>query len=117
MKIMEIRLRIGSLLNGIMVYWDKIEDSARYYVKLYIKEKESYSNKTFEQELETVEIDRNKFYHTFQGLARFHKQGTEFKYFVEVLAENRNGQIIARSQKLEAGINDALNVYGAVTAF
>jgi hypothetical protein len=44
---MDIRLRIGSLLNGIMVYWDKKEDSARYYVKLYIEEKESYSNKTF----------------------------------------------------------------------
>ena len=104
---MDIRLRIGSFLNGIMVYWDKIENSARYYVKLYIEEKESYSNKTFEQELETVEIDRNKFYHTFQGLAKFYKQG---KYFIEVLAENRDGQIIARSQKVEAAIDDVLRV-------
>ena len=108
---MDIRLRIGSLLNGIMVYWGKIEDSARYYVKLYIEEKESYSNKTFEQELETVEIDRNKFYHTFQGLAKFYKQGMGFKYFIEVLAENRDGQIIARSQKVEAAIDDVLRVY------
>ena len=102
MKIMEIRLRIERHSNGIMVYWNKIEDSARYYVKLYIEEKESYSKKTFEQELETVEIDRNKFYHTFQGLARFYKQGMEFNYFIEVLAENRNGQIIARSQKVRS---------------
>ena len=101
---MDIRLRIGSLLNGIMVYWGKIEDSAKYYVKLYIEEKESYSKKTFEQELETVEIDRNKFYHTFQGLARF-------QYYIEVLAENRDGQIIARSQKVEAEIADVLRVY------
>ena len=95
---MDIRLRTGSLLNGIMVYWDKIEDSARYYVKLYIKE--YYSN--IEQELETVEIDRNKFYHTFQGLAKFYPEG--IMYFVEVLAENRNGQIIARSKKVEADV-------------
>ena len=108
---MDIRLRIGSVLNGIMVYWGKIEDSARYYAKLYIEEKESYSNKTLEQELETVEIDRNKFYHTFQGLAKFYKEGTEFKYYIEVLAENRDGQIIARSQKVEATIGDVLGVY------
>lgn len=95
---MDIILRTGSLLNGIMVYWDKIEDSARYYVKLYIKD--YYSN--IEQELETVEIDRNKFYHTFQGLAKLHYE--RIMYFVEVLAENRNGQIIARSKKVEADV-------------
>ena len=106
---MDIRIRIGSILNGAMVYWEKIEDAARYYVKLYIEEKRSYFNKTvFEQELETVEIDRNKFYHTFQGLAKFYK----LKYFIEVLAENRDGQIIARSQKAEAAIDDSLSVYG-----
>ena len=110
---MDIRIRIGSILNGAMVYWEKIEDAARYYVKLYIEEKEAYFNKTvFEQELETVEIDRNKFYHTFQGLAKFYKQGMGFKYFIEVLAENRDGQIIARSQKAEAAIDDSLSVYG-----
>ena len=43
---MDIRIRIGSILNGAMVYWEKIEDAARYSVKLYIEEKESYFNKT-----------------------------------------------------------------------
>ena len=101
---MDVRVRVGSMLNGAMVYWEKIEDAARYYVKLYVEEKGSYSNKTFEQELETVEIDRNKFYHTFQGLARF-------QYYIEVLAENRDGQIIASSQKVKADIDDTLTVY------
>ncbi len=108
---MDIRVRVGSMLNGAMAYWEKIEDAARYYVKLYVEEKGSYSNRTFERELETVEIDRNKFYHTFQGLAKFYKQGMGFKYFIEVLAENRDGQIIARSQKVEAAIDDILSVY------
>ena len=109
---MDIRIRIGSILNGAMVYWEKIEDAARYYVKLYIEEKEAYFNKTvFEQELETVEIDRNKFYHTFQGLAKFYRERIGFKYYIEVLAENRDGQIIASSQKFEASIDDSLRVY------
>ena len=109
---MEMRVKVGSLLNGVMAYWDKIEEAARYYIKLYVEETSSYSEKLIHtQELETVEIDRNKLYHTFQGLAKYYEQGTTFDYFIEVFAENREGVIVAQSQKVKVVINDSLCVY------
>lgn len=109
---MEIRVKVGYLLNGAMVYWDKIEEAARYYIKLYVEEKRSYSNELIHtQELETVEIDRNKLYHTFQGLAKYREQEIIFDYFIEVFAENREGVIVAQSQKIKVVIDDSLCVY------
>ena len=34
---MNINLNIGNVFQGIMLYWDKIEDAMQYNVKLYIK--------------------------------------------------------------------------------
>ena len=104
---MEMRVKVGRLLNGAMVYWDKIEEAARYYIKLYVEETSSYSKELIHtQELETVEIDRNKLYHTFQGLAKYHERGTTFDYFIKVFAENREGVIVAQSQKIKVFIDD-----------
>ena len=93
---MKIELNISSILYGAMVYWNKIEDAARYYIKLYIDE----------QELETVEIGRNKYYHTFQGLANYYRKS----YYVQVQAENRIGEIVALSEKKAFNIDGTLEV-------
>lgn len=85
-NILKIDLKIGALFQGIMAYWDKVEDAMQYNVKLYIKS----------CEISTVVVDRNTRYHTFQGLA------PRFGYFVIVEAEDRNGKIIAISDKQQA---------------
>jgi len=92
---MNINLNIGKVFQGIMLYWDKIEDAMQYNVKLYIK---SY-------ELSTVVLDRNTRYYTFQGLA------PEFEYFVRVEAEDRNGKIIAMSVKQQAKPDSRIGVF------
>ena len=91
----KIRLEVGALFQGIMLYWDKIEDAMQYNVKLYIKS----------CEISTVVLDRNTRYYTFQGLA------PEFEYFVRVEAEDRNGKIIAISDKQQAKPDSRIGVF------
>ena len=53
-----MKLMCKPLLNGIMAYWEKVEEAARYTVSLYINE----------QIISTKINDRNELYATFNGL-------------------------------------------------
>lgn len=63
--------------RGKMVWWEKNKDAADYRLRLFVKN----------NEIDVIEIDRDRAYHTFADLV-----GTGFKVQLEV--EDRNGMII-----------------------
>lgn len=100
------------LINGIMAYWTPVEDASHYNIKLYI-------NNLL---ISTRVNERTELYCTFTGLAPIDGmtssiiqssvkslqhiagggysragQHSGFDYYVEVEAENRNGQIIEKT--------------------
>ena len=117
-----MKLICKPLLNGIMAYWERVEEAASYTVSLYINE----------QVISTRVIDRNEMYTTFNGLAaidgwprglfrsleetvksvsvhgycrsRFEDSG--LAYYVQVQAENRNGEVIASSDKEKCSVKE-----------
>lgn len=101
------------LINGIMAYWTPVEDASHYNIKLYINN----------QLISTRVNERTELYCTFTGLAPIDgvtssiiqssarslqhvvgggysrgPQHSGFDYYVEVEAENRNGQIIEKTE-------------------
>lgn len=125
-----MKLICKPLLNGIMAYWEKVEEAARYTVSLYVNE----------QIISTKINDRNELYATFNGLAAIDGtteglfsslQGTVasagrnvvhvgggggysrsrpthsgMDYYVQIQAENRNGEIIDSSDKQKCTVKD-----------
>ena len=81
----DLQVKVKELPLGIMVWWDKSKEAARYQVKLYLKGQKNANNAL---ELTTVSIERNTFYHSFTGLA-------DNFYLIKVIAENREGESIA----------------------
>ncbi len=109
MELMEIHCK--GISYGGMVWWKKIEEAARYLVYLYIAEKEQ-STITY-NEISCVEKDRQTLYHTFEGLAQIDKEydsyrvcwrGTNLDYYLSVVAEDRSGNIIAKSDKIKCTV-------------
>ena len=122
-----MKLICKPLLNGIMAYWEKVEEAARYTV-LYINE----------QIISTKINDRNELYATFNGLAaidgtteglfsslkgvgasigtsvyglsysrsRLTHTHSGMDYYVQIQAENRNGEIIDSSDKQKCTVKD-----------
>ena len=120
-----MKLICKPLLNGIMAYWEKVEEAARYTV-LYINE----------QIISTKINDRNELYATFNGLAaidgtteglfsslkgvvasvgpsvgglsysRSRPTHSGMDYYVQVQAENRNGEVIASSDKAKCSVKE-----------
>ena len=122
-----MKLICKPLLNGIMAYWEKVEEAARYTVSLYINE----------QIISTKINDRNELYATFNGLAAIdgttkglfsslqgavalalrHVVGESYfrpqpiihsgmDYYVQVQAENRSGEVIASSDKQKCTVKE-----------
>ena len=121
-----MNISIKGFLNGLMVYWDGVQDASRYYVHLLIGEEHrkevfengrmvtKYGDETF-QEIALVEVERNMKYYSFTNLAKI-DQGdpgatggyvsgrvsgvdTGKNYYIFVEAEDRSGEIIAKSEK------------------
>ena len=67
--------------KGHMIWWEKNPDAATYRLHLYIGE----------DEIDVVEVERNKAYHTFIDLV-----GTGM-YRVEYEAEDRGGNVLDRA--------------------
>ena len=121
-----MKLICKPLLNGIMAYWEKVEEAARYTVSLYINE----------QIISTKINDRNELYATFNGLAaidgtteglfsslesavasvgpsvcglsysRSRPTHSGMDYYVQTQAENRNGEIIDSSDKQKCTVKE-----------
>lgn len=104
----EIVLNIESMPYGAMLWWQKCNDDevASYTVRLYIGK--SASDCT---EICRVDKDRHTSYHTFSGLAKSSQY-----YFAEVVAENRQGDIIAKCDKKSFGVSDSFaDLTGAIS--
>ena len=97
----ELKVYGKSIPFGIMIWWDKCEDAAMYQVHLYLENK-SCPNGC--QELTTVTVERNTFYHTFTGLA-------DQRYLIAVSAENREGKEI-ESGMMSVKVESRFEVYG-----
>ena len=121
-----MKLICKPLINGIMAYWEKVDEAASYTVSLYINE----------QVISTRSNDHNEMYTTFNGLAAIdgttkglfsslqgtvasagrHVVGASYSrpqpthsgmnYYVQIQAENRNGEIIDSSDKQKCTVKD-----------
>ena len=107
-SLIKMKLFCKPLLNGIMAYWEKVEDAASYTVSLYVNE----------QIISTRIIERSEMYTSFSGLAAIDGQTkglfnslrsttasptddySGMDYYVEISAENREGMEIAKSGKV-----------------
>ncbi len=109
------------ILNGIMACWEGVDNAARYVITLYIND----------ADISTRINERTEKYCAFTGLAAidnttisitssicraakaviYHDsyaspQHSGFDYYVKVSAENRNGEIIAESEKIKCSVNE-----------
>ena len=108
------------LMNGIMAYWSEVKKAASYNVTLYIN-KQAISKRI---------NPRTELYCTFNGLAAI--DGTTKKiissaamrticvaggsysspqhsgqdYYVDVVAEDRDGNIIEKSEKVKCAVRE-----------
>lgn len=119
----KMNLTCKPILNSIMAYWEGVEESVRYIIKLFINDKD----------ISTKINERTEKYCSFTGLAAidnttisitssiyraaqstiFGRRGyydspqhSGFDYYVKVCAENRNGEIIAESEKVKCSVKE-----------
>ena len=90
-----MKLKCYPILNGIMAWWSSVEDAARYIVTLYINDA-PISEKI---------VERKKKYYSFTGLAAISLRSLDI-YYIKVQAENRNGEIIAESDKIKSMVRE-----------
>lgn len=115
-----MKLICKPLMNGIMAYWDEVEDAVAYNITLYIN-KQAISKRINE---------RTELYCTFTGLAAVdgvtretilkaaastvHVAGlgysspthSGYDYYVQVEAEDRSGNIIETSEKIKCAVRE-----------
>lgn len=111
------------LMNGIMAYWSEVENTASYNVTLYINE----------QAISKRINPRTELYCTFNGLAAIDgittnaigsaasrmvnvvcSSGISYStpqhsgqdYYVDVVAEDRDGNIIEKSEKVKCTVRE-----------
>lgn len=90
-----IGLKCYPIFNGIMAWWSSVEDAARYIVTLYINDA-PISEKI---------VERTEKYYSFTGLAAISLRSLDI-YYIKVQAENRNGEIIAESDKIKSMVRE-----------
>lgn len=110
------------MYNGLMVYWEEVKEAAQYYVHLLISDRNRrrefqngqarwVEDKEKFQEIALVTIERNTKYHSFTDLALidrrrestaggYYQEETGRNYYVYVEAEDREGKIIDRCDKI-----------------
>ena len=77
-----------------MVWWKKINDAALYTIRLFINQ----------DEIDVITKERTTSYHSFVNMASAYGSSMEFKYYVTVVAEDREGKIIAASDSITARV-------------
>ena len=112
-----MKLTCKPLMQGIMAYWDEVPEAAGYNIMLFINN-QMISKRT---------NDRTELYCSFSGLAAVDgsTQSTMISaaafirgvgvrtpphsgldYYVQVEAENRNGDIIDSTEKIKCAIRE-----------
>ena len=119
----QLILTCKPILNGIMAYWEQVDEAANYVVNLYINE----------QAIAAHTNPRTELFYAFTGLAsidnttvsltdricrdvqriiyggRSHYIASEHSgldYYVTVSAENRAGEIIAESERIKCTVKE-----------
>lgn len=99
-------VQVKGLFEGLMVYWDEVENASRYFVHLLIGDTRGV-DVTY-KEIKLVECDRHTKFYSFYGLAMINKTAykgvyasndTGLNYYVYVEAEGKDGNIISTSPK------------------
>lgn len=117
-----MKLTCKPLMQGIMAYWDEVENAASYTISLYIND----------QVISRRINDRNEMYVTFNGLVAVDGMtkgafssleetvaavaGESYScpqpthsgmdYYVQVEAEDRSGNIIETSEKVKCTVRE-----------
>lgn len=93
-----------------MAYWEEVKDASRYYVHLEIGH--GNNDEMEYQEIKLVECDRHTKTFSFQGLSKINRTypnyldmtnkgyETGLNYYIYVEAENKDGNIIDKSEKV-----------------
>lgn len=97
MKKLDVKVRGFS--SGFMVWWKKINDAALYTIRLFINQ----------DEIDVITKERTTSYHSFVNMARIDRlsdygSSTGLNYYVTVIAEDREGKIIAASDSIVAKV-------------
>ena len=87
----KLNLTCKPIFNGIMAYWEQVNDAAGYIVTLYVND----------APISIRNNPRTELYCSFVELA---KLGAG--YSVQVQAEDHSGQIIAESEKVKCSVVD-----------
>lgn len=95
----KLDLKVKSFPSGFMVWWKKINDAALYTIRLFINQ----------DEIDVITKERTTSYHSFANMARIHQtsdygSSTGLNYYVTVVAEDREGKIIAASDSITARV-------------
>lgn len=97
--IKKLDVKVKSFQSGFMVWWKKINDAALYTIRLFINQ----------DEIDVITKERTTSYHSFVNMARIHQtsdygSSTGLNYYVTVVAEDREGKIIAASDSITAKV-------------
>jgi hypothetical protein len=97
MKKLDVKAK--SFPSGFMVWWKKINDAALYTIRLFINQ----------DEIDVITKERTTSYHSFVNMARIDRlsdygSSTGLNYYVTVIAEDREGKIIAASDSIVAKV-------------
>ena len=121
-----MKCSVLSMNNGLMAYWEEIEEAAIYHVHLivgdrnkrrkndiFVFDKEKFS------ELALIDVPRNLKYYSFTDLAPIHlnkstyygttDRGSGREYYIFIEAEDRAGNIIASSDQVRGIVEDISN--------
>ena len=120
--------RVISMVNGLMIYWNEVENAAVYHVHLLIGDKNRHMEhrdgvqKWVEdeekfQEIDCVDVERKTKYYSFVNLAPIHfemvlrhyewiRESTGRNYYLFVEAEDRNGYILDQSDRICGRVKD-----------
>lgn len=102
-----VELNVHKLPTGFMVWWKKLDDAACYTLRLYVGKGISYN------EIDVITKERQTAYHSFVNLPQTvtnHpvygsvKNTGGIHYCVSLEAENRQGEIVARSGKIKVEV-------------
>ena len=94
----KLDVKVKSFPSGFMVWWKKINDAALYTIRLFINQ----------DEIDVITKERTTSYHSFVNMARIHQtsdygSSTGLNYYVTVVAEDREGKIIAAEAEVSVG--------------
>ena len=97
--IKKLDVKVKSFQSGFMVWWKKINDAALYTIRLFINQ----------EEIDVITKERTTSYHSFVNMAKIHQtsdygSSTGLNYYVTVVAEDREGKIIAASDSITARV-------------